>query len=159
MTKLPKSIRRSGALASAIVLLLASGCATRGDYEAVYYAEEGDYGAALEAAQRAQGGGIDGLVFGTGAGACRDYNAVVTLLVAKGDFAAARASCANYDRECAVLPDSALCFTYESAELEAATSDASLAESLSATAREQLHFRWLMIRDDYEDRGIRRPIY
>jgi hypothetical protein len=158
MAPLFKSVRRAG-LVAAVGLLFASGCATRGDYDTYYFAEEGDFDAALRSAKSAKGGGIDGFIFGTGTGVCRDYNAVVTVLVAQGDFAGARASCADYDKECAVLPDSALCFTYETAELEAAGSDATLADSLSEAAREQLHFRWLMIRDDYENRGIRRPIY
>ncbi|MEM1188840.1 MAG: hypothetical protein AAGI72_09960 [Pseudomonadota bacterium] len=150
---LPRLLIAGGAL------LVLCGCAMRSDYNIYYFAEQGDYDAALASAREAQGGGIDGFIFGDGASECRDYAAVVTVLVAKGDFAGARAACANYDQQCAVLPDGALCFIYENAELAAATSDTQLAETLSSDAREQLHFRWLMIRDDYENRGLKRPIY
>ncbi|MEO1079900.1 MAG: hypothetical protein AAFY29_10110 [Pseudomonadota bacterium] len=153
----PSKLSRLLLLGSALLVLC--GCATRSDYDIYYFAEQGDYDAALASARQAQGGGIDGFVFGDGAGECRDYAALVTVLVAKSDFAGARAACANYDQQCAVLPDGALCFIYENSELAAATSDAELAETMSSEAQEQLHFRWLMIRDDYENRGIKRPIY
>ncbi len=157
------AVKKSGflsrVLAATGTLLLLSGCATRSDYDIYYFAEQGDYDSALSSARQAQGGGIDGFLFGDGASECRDYGAVVTVLVAKRDFAAARAACANYDQQCAVLPDSALCFIYENSELAAASSVADLAETMSSEAQEQLHFRWIMIRDDYENRGLKRPIY
>ena len=83
----------------------------------------------------------------------------MTVLVAQGDFRGARDACADYDDQCAVLPDSNLCFTYGSGELAAAAGDSALADALSRSAKQALHFRWLMIRDDYEGRPARRPIY
>jgi len=139
--------------------LLLAGCATRSDYDTYYFAEQGDLDAALDSAQAARGGGFDGFFFGTGAGECRDYAAVVTVLVAKGDFSGATRACADYDEQCAVLPDSSLCFYFPVSDLKAAGSDAELAQSMTDEARQNLHFRWLMIRDDYEKRGLRRPIY
>ncbi|MEE4277234.1 MAG: hypothetical protein V2I82_02060 [Halieaceae bacterium] len=150
---------RAGFLLAGLGLLVLSGCAMRSDYEAYYLAEQGDFEGSLKAAEKARGQGIDGILFGSGASGCRDYASVVTVLVAKGDFAGARQACSRYERECAVVPDNALCFVYENSALEAARSDADLADAMSADAREQLHFRWLMIRDDYEKRGIKRPIY
>jgi hypothetical protein len=152
---------RLGALAAALglFLLATAGCATRSDYDAVYFAEQGDLDAALTAARDAQGEGIDGIFFGTGASECRDYGAVVTVLVAKGDFSGARQACSAYDQQCAVIPGNTLCFSYRVSELDSAGNDAALAETLSAYARETLHYRWLMIRDDYEGLPIRRPIY
>lgn len=147
------------ALAMGTLAMLATGCATRGHYDTYYLAEQGDFGAALQAARSAEGGGIDGILFGTGASICRDYETVVTVLVAQGDFAGASAECAAYDRQCAVLPDSRLCFSYEMSELDGARSDTALAGALRDSAREALHARWLMIRDDYEQRPPRRPIY
>ncbi|GEM_PF-4647300 len=140
-------------------LLTVVGCANRPDYETYAYAEKGDYDSALASAQEAQGSGIDGWVFGTGASECRDYGAVITVLVAQGDFQGARQACANYDQQCAVLPDSRLCFYYALDELQAADSDPELAESMRNYAQESLHFRWLTIRDDYENRPLKRPIY
>jgi len=153
---------RISLVASLVAILGAAtlaGCATRSDYDTYYFAEQGDLDAALDSAQAARGGGFDGFFFGTGAGECRDYGAVVTVLVAKGDFAGATRACADYDEQCAVLPDSSLCFYFPIADLEAAGSDAELAQSMSDEALANLHFRWLMIRDDYEKRGLKRPIY
>lgn len=141
------------------VLVLAGGCATRSDYETYARAERDDLAGALAAAREAQGGGIDGLLFGTGASRCRDYEAVVTVLVAQRDFSGARSACRDYDERCAVLPEKQLCFTYGTSELDEASGDEALADELSAYARQALHFRWLMIRDDYENRPPRRPIY
>lgn len=147
--------------ASLLLLLTAvgTGCATRSDFETYALAERGDLDGALAAARDAKGGGIDGFLFGTGASECRDYQAVVTVLVAQGDFRGAREACADYDDQCAVLPDSRLCFTYHKEELARAAGDEAFADAMSRSAREALHFRWLMIRDDYEDRPQRRPIY
>jgi hypothetical protein len=146
-------------LVAALGAALLAGCATRSDYDTYYFAEQGDLDAALSAAEAARGGGFDGFFFGTGAGECRDYAAVVTVLVAKGDFAGASRACADYDEQCAVLPDSSLCFYYRKPDLAAAASDADLAQTMVNEARDNLHFRWLMIRDDYEKRGLKRPIY
>lgn len=146
-------------IAISALSLLAGGCATRSDYDTYYFAEQGDYSSALSSARDAQGGGIDGILFGTGASECRDYGAVVTVLVAQGDFSGARDACADYDNQCAVVPGNTLCFSYKVAELEAAGSDGELAESMTSDARQALHYRWLMIRDDYEGRPIGRPIY
>jgi hypothetical protein len=136
-----------------------TGCAGRGDYQTVYFAEQGDYESALREARAAQGSGIDGILFNTPASHCRDYSSLITVLVAKEDFSGAREACADYDKQCAVIPESQMCFIYDMGDLSAAGSDAALAQSLSEDARESLHFRWLMIRDDYEGRGIKRPIY
>jgi len=141
------------------VLLALSACATRSDYDTYYHADRGELEAALGAAREAQGGGIDGLLFGTGASECRDYGAVVTVLVAQGDFTAAREACSAYDQQCAVVPGNTLCFSYRVKELDDAGTDSTLAQALTAYARETLHYRWLMIRDDYEGRPIKRPIY
>ena len=154
--RLPRAI---GAFATSMVVLLSTGCATRSDFDTFYYAEQGDYAAALSAARDAQGGGIDGIIFGTGAGECRDYGAVVTVLVAQGDFSGAREACSDYDNQCAVVPGNTLCFSYKVSELEAASGNSELAETMEGDAREALHYRWLMIRDDYEGRAIQRPIY
>ena len=139
--------------------LLVTACAGRGDYKTYYLAEQGDYDGALEAARSAQGRGIDGVLFGTGASRCRDYAGVVTVLVAKSDFDGAGRACADYDERCAVIPDSKLCFYYQLSELESASGDSTLADELVEEARQNLHFRWLMIRDDYENRPLKRPIY
>lgn len=144
---------------AALCTALLAGCAMRSEYDTYYFAEQGDFDAALESAQAARGGGFDGFFFGTGASECRDYAAVVTVLVAKGDFSGATRACADYDDKCAVLPDSSLCFYFPFSDLQAAGSDAELAQSMTDEARENLHFRWLMIRDDYERRGLKRPIY
>lgn len=149
----------AGLIAAYALLLSIAGCATRSDYTAIYHAEQGDYEAALSSARDAQGGGIDGLLFGTGASECRDYGEVVTVLVAKGDFTGASEACTDYDNQCAVIPGNTLCFSYKADELRAAAGDSDLAESMSAEARQLLHYRWLMIRDDYEGRPIKRPIY
>jgi hypothetical protein len=142
-----------------VLSMLMSGCATRSDYSTYYLAEQGDYAAALAAARNAQGGGIDGIIFGTGASECRDYGAVVTVLVAQGDFAGASEACADYDSQCAVVPGNTLCFSYNVDALKAAAVDGELAGAMTGEAREALHYRWLMIRDDYEGRPIKRPIY
>lgn len=151
--------RARSLLVAVLGAVMLAGCATRSDYDTYYFAEQGDLDAALDSAQAARGGGFDGFFFGTGASECRDYAAVVMVLVAKGDFAGATRACVDYDEQCAVLPDSSLCFYYPIADLQAADSDAKLAQSMREEARENLHFRWLMIRDDYEKRGLRRPIY
>jgi hypothetical protein len=152
---------RSKATFLALLGLLVSvgGCATRSDYETYARAERDDLAGALVAAREAQGGGIDGILFGTGASRCRDYEAVVTVLVAQRDFSGARSACRDYDERCAVVPDNQLCFTYGTGELADASGNQALADELSAYARQALHFRWLMIRDDYENRPPRRPIY
>lgn len=144
-------------VASASALLTA--CAGRSDYQTFYHAEQGDYDAALTAAKAAQGSGIDGLVFGPGASQCRDYSAVVTVHVAKGDFTGASSACRDYDKQCANVPDANLCFSYSLSELSAAGSDQGVAAQLQNEARQTLHFRWLMLRDDYEGRPLKRPIY
>lgn len=144
-------------VASASVLLTA--CAGRSDHQTFYHAEQGDYEAALAAAKAAQGSGIEGLLFGPGASQCRDYNAVVTVHVAKGDFTGASNACRDYDAQCANVPDGNLCFSYALGELTAAASDESVAAQLREEARQNLHFRWLMLRDDYEGRPLKRPIY
>jgi hypothetical protein len=150
-------------LRTAFLLLLAAlagaGCATRNDYETFARAERNDLDGALAAARAARGGGIDGWFFGTGASECRDYEAVVTVLVAQGDFRGAWDACTDYDDQCAVVPDGRHCFIYQREELAGAAGDEDLAEAMSRSARQALHFRWLMIRDDYEGRPPRRPIY
>lgn len=150
---------RAPILATLCVSMGLTACTTRPDYQTYYHAEQGDYASALSSAESARGGGIDGFLFGSGAGECRDYGAVITVLVAQGDFAGAREACSDYDDECAVVPESSLCFSYELGELEAASSDAELAGRMTEEAREVLHFRWLMIQDDYEGNPIERPIY
>lgn len=152
--------RRARTLLIAVLgAVLLAGCATRSDYDTYYYAEQGNLDAALDSAQAARGGGFDGFFFGTGAGECRDYGAVISVLVAKGDFSGATRACADYDEKCAVLPDNNLCFYFPVADLDAAGSDQGLAQDMTDEARQNLHFRWLMIRDDYENRGLKRPIY
>lgn len=150
-------MRRLLLTASACVWLI--GCAGRADYDAVYLAQKGDYDGAYKAAKAAQGGGIQGLLFGIDSSECRDYATVVAVLVAKSDFSGAQAACADYDDRCAVVADSGLCFYYREAELRAAVSDATLAKSLSEDAQTNLYFRWLMIRDAYEGKPLKRPIY
>jgi len=144
-----------------VCMSLLTACAGRSDYRAFYLADQGDYDGALEAARAAQNSGIDDLPFGwgLGAGECRDYSAVITVLVAKSDFAGAQNACRDYKAQCAVVPEATQCFFYSAEELSGAGSDAALAESLINEARENLHFRWLMIRDDYQGSPIRRPIY
>ena len=149
----------AGRLMACSLVLLATGCATRSDYDTYYFAEQGDFSSALSSARDAQGGGIDGILFGTGASVCRDYGAVVTVLVAQGDFSGASEACADYDNQCAVVPGNTLCFSYKVSALNEAGSNSELAESMTGDAREALHYRWLMIRDDYEGRPIKRPIY
>ncbi|WOJ93026.1 hypothetical protein R0135_14745 [Congregibacter variabilis] len=144
-------------VAAAGILLTA--CAGRSDHQTFYHAEQGDYDAALQAAKAAQGSGLDGFLFGSGASQCRDYSAVVTVYVAKGDFTGATEACRDYDNQCAVVPDASLCFNYRQSDLNSAKSDDSMATQLSEAAREALHFRWLMIRDDYEGKDLKRPIY
>ncbi|WP_439108133.1 hypothetical protein [Congregibacter sp.] len=144
---------------TATAAALLSACAGRSDYQAIYHAEQGDYDAALSSAKAAQGSGLDGVLFGSGASECRDYGAVVTVHVARGDFAGATEACRDYDEQCAVVPDANLCFYYSMSELSAAESDQDVAAQLTEDARETLHFRWLMIRDDYEGRELKRPIY
>lgn len=144
-------------VAAAGVLL--SACAGRSDHQTFYHAEQGDYDAALHAAKAAQGSGLDGFLFGSGASQCRDYGAVVTVYVAQGDFAGATEACQDYDNQCAVVPDASLCFYYQQSELNAAESDQDIAAQLTEEAKQTLHFRWLMIRDDYEGRDLKRPIY
>jgi hypothetical protein len=139
--------------------LYLSGCAGRSDYQTYYYAEQGDYESALREAQAAQGGGIDGFLFNTPASHCRDYLSLVTVLVAKEDFRGAREACSDYDQACSVVPDAQLCFIYKLDDLSGATSNPALGQSLSSDARESLHMRWLMIRDEYEGRSLKRPIY
>ena len=152
--------RRSCALVlGTLGAVMLTGCATRSDYDTYYFAEQGKLEEALDSAQAARGGGVTGFFCGTGASECRDYEALVTVLVAKGDFAGASSACADYDEQCAVLPDSSLCFVYSKSALDAADSDQALAESMTDEARTNLHVRWLVIRDDYENRGLRRPIY
>jgi len=144
-------------VASASALL--SACAGRSDYQTFYHAEQGDYDAALTAAKAAKDRGINGLIFGPGASECRDYNAVVTVYAAKGDFAGASNACRDYDEQCANVLNADLCFSYSLSELSAAGSDHGAAAQLQAEARQALHFRWLMLRDDYEGRPLNRPIY
>lgn len=139
--------------------ILLSACAGRSDHQTFYHAEQGNYDAALQSAKAAQGSGLDGLLFGSGASQCRDYGAVVTVYVAQGDFAGATEACRDYDSQCAVVPDASLCFAYRQSELSDAGSDQELATRLKEEAQQTLHFRWLMIRDDYEGRDIKRPIY
>jgi len=146
------------AMAAAAGILL-SACAGRSDYQTFYEAEQGNYDAALQAAKAAQGSGLDGFLFGSVASQCRDYGALVTVYVAQGDFAGATDACRDYDKQCAVVPDASLCFNYRQSELSAAGSDQSIATALREDARQALHFRWLMIRDDYEGRALKRPIY
>jgi hypothetical protein len=139
--------------------ILLAGCAGRSDYQTYYHAEQGDYDAALTAAKAAQGNFIGGLLFDSVATQCRDYSAVVTVQVAQGDFVGASAACRDYDDQCAVVPNSNLCFYYSLGELSAAESDQDVATKLTNEAKEILHFRWLMLRDDYEGRQLKRPIY
>ena len=141
------------------LILATLGCTSHPEHEIFAAAEQGDYDAALAAARHAQGGGIDGWLFATGATQCRDYAAVVTVLVAQGDFAAAREECVSYNAECAVQPEHGLCFSYALDELQGAQSDTDLAEGLKSYAKETLHFRWLIQRDEFEGRPIERPIY
>lgn len=138
---------------------LLAGCAGRSDHQTFFLAEQGDYDGALQAARAAQGSGITSILFGAGESQCRDYASVVTVLVAKEDFAGARKACGDYDKECAVVPDLGLCFSYRTSELSAADTDSAIAQTLTGEAQEALHFRWLMIRDDYEGRELKRPIY
>lgn len=158
-------IRKCKVAIAIILLSLLTACAGRNDYKTYYLAEQGDYDGALQAARAAQKGGIDDLPFDLGSGlglsggACRDYAAVVTVLVAKTDFAGARDACRDYDQQCAMVPNSDLCFYYRTSELDAAGSDPEVAESLSSEARQNLHFRWLMIRDAFNGQPIRRPIF
>ncbi|WP_439101549.1 hypothetical protein [Congregibacter sp.] len=147
------------ALTVAAAGCLLGACAGRSDYQTFYHAEQGDYDAALIAAQAAQGNSINGFFFGTGASQCRDYNAVVTVHVAQGDFPGASAACRDYENECAVVPDTNLCFSYSMSDLSSAGSDQDLASRLTEEAKEGLHFRWLMLRDDYEGRALQRPLY
>lgn len=146
-------------LSGVLLPLVLAACAGRPDYETFYAAEQGDYEAALSAAESAQGNLVNGWLFGTGTGACRDYNSVITVLVAKNDFRGARETCADFEAQCAVDPASKICFSYELSQLDAASGDAELAKSLSDEAREALHFRWLMIQDDYEGNPLKRPIF
>lgn len=155
----PKVGLARATLAFASVALLLGGCAGRNDYNAYYHAEQGDFESALSEARAARGAGIDGLIFGTGASECRDYSAVLTVLIAKGDFVGARNACSDYDNQCAVVSNGRFCFSYTLSDLENAQADTQLASSLTDGAREALHFRWLMIRDDYEGRPLTRPIY
>ncbi|MDP5053557.1 MAG: hypothetical protein NWP69_07200 [Congregibacter sp.] len=143
----------------AVTSMLLAGCAGRGDYQTYYHAEQGDYDAALSAAKATQSSRINGLLFGSVASQCLDYSAVVTVQVARGDFAGATDACRAYDDQCAVVPNSNLCFYYSLSELSAAGSDQDLAGKLRDEAKEMLHFRWLMLRDDYEGRQLKRPIY
>ncbi len=156
-----RASRLTGPLGICIVAAsaLLAGCAGRSDYAAVYAAEQGDLETALTEARSAQGRGISGLFLRSESTQCRDYNAVVTVLVAKGDFAGAAEACSDYDDQCAVVPDSQLCFSYDLEELDQAQRDAEMAGELSGEAQDNLHFRWLMIKDDYEGNPIRRPIY
>lgn len=139
--------------------IILSACAGRSDYQTFYHAEQGDYDAALQAAKAAQGSGLSGLLFDSGTSQCRDYGAVVTVHVAQGDFAGATEACRDYDKQCAVVADSSLCFYYRQSELSAAMSDPAIATKLSEDAQQTLHFRWLMLRDDYEGRKLKRPIF
>ncbi|WOJ96875.1 hypothetical protein R0137_16755 [Congregibacter brevis] len=139
-----------------------SACAGRSDYQTFYHAEQGDYDAALSSAKAAQSGGfggVEGMLFGDGGSQCREYGAVVVVHVAQGDFSGATNACQDYEEECAVVPSANLCFQYSLSELGAAQSDQAVASKLTEDAREALHFRWLMLRDDYEGRELKRPIY
>ena len=129
---------RLSPLGGVLLPIVLAACAGRPDYETFYAAEQGDYDAALSAAQSAQGNLVSGWLLGTGVGACRDYNSVITVLVAKGDFRGASEACTEFESQCALDPVSRICFSYDLTQLDQAPSDAELAKSLSDEAREAL---------------------
>lgn len=139
--------------------LALSACGVQPAFEAVYQAEQGSYETALVAARAAQTDGIDGRFLGSAESRCAAYAPILTILVAKQDFAGAADTCADYSQSCAEPADSELCFAYRGDTLQEAESNAELGARLSDEARTLMHFRWLMIRDDYEGRALTRPIY
>jgi hypothetical protein len=146
-------LRTASTLAAAALL---SACSNT-SYDALYLAEQGDLAAALDTATGVQSF-TGGLLRGAGF-SCRDHQLIINLHVARADFDAAAEVCEGYRDDCAINPENGLCFSFDLDELQRAQNDTGLADSVTSQARENLHFRWLMIRDDYEGKAFRRPIY
>lgn len=129
------------------------------DYETFYYAEQGDYDTALAGTERSAGKVLLDRVLVPDNRQCREYQDVVNLMVAGSDFSGAQAVCKDYRESCAVQPENGLCFSYSMSALEGAGGDVDAAAALTEDAKTRLHFRWLTVRDDYQGKALKRPIY
>jgi hypothetical protein len=129
------------------------------DYTAFYHAEQGDYASALAETEGSSSLGLLRTFLVPDNLQCREYQDVVNLMVAGGDFNGALSACTAYREACAVQPENGLCFSYAVSALEGAGGNADAAAALTEDARTRLHFRWLTVRDDYQGNALRRPIY
>lgn len=145
---------RIGITLAAATLLAAC---SNSSYQSLYLAEQGDYDGALEEATSVSN--FAGRLLEGDGFSCRDHQEVITLQLAREDFSAAAEACESYRDDCSVQPENGLCFTHQLETLRSATSDEELAAGIATQARERLHFRWLMIKDDYEGEDLQRPIY